>query len=181
MFPCGTENGMNDGHTPRHNALPGRAATPAARRAIGPALVLAAGALAGCGAHGTHPDALPPAPARHAPATASPTASRSASPAAAPHVVVYRVTGRGTAASIVYLTDGKSAKVTETDVSLPWSRRITLPRGAGEQAVSLVADFHEIGGVTHDDSITVDGSVLTRGAIAGTGTGHSDLSGSFAS
>lgn len=136
------------------------------------ATALAATALTGCGASGTHSDAVPPRP--H---TAHATGTPAGTPAPKPHIVVYRVTGHGTASSIVYLSDGKSAKVRMTGVRLPWTRTLSLPGGAGKRAVSLVVDFTEIGGVTHDDSITVDGDILTQGSISGTGTGHSDLSG----
>ena len=147
----------------------GRRALRRTAPAVG-AVALALGALAGCGSTGTHSDALPPAPhpsTRHTPAGQ-----------AAGHTVVYRITGRGTASSIVYLSDGASAKVTERNVRLPWSRTLTLS-GRGERAASLVVTFAELGGATHDDSITVDGDVLTHGTVAGTGAAHSDLSGTF--
>ncbi len=136
------------------------------------AAVLAATAPAGCAAAGTHSDALPPKPHLGHSSPAS-------SPTAAAHVVVYRVTGRGRASSITYRGDGASAAVRLTGVRLPWSRTLRLPGGSARYAVSLVVGFDEIGGVTHQDSITVDGRVLARGSVSGTGSGHSDLSGGF--
>ncbi len=124
-------------------------------------VALAVAGPAGCAVPGTHPDALPPAPRGRA---------------AVRHTVVYRVTGPGTASALSYL-DGGPAQVTRTDVPLPWSTTLRLPAGGRSRALSLVVDFAEVGGVPHRDSITVDGRVVTRGAVGGDGPGHSALTG----
>jgi hypothetical protein len=138
------------------------------------AVGLTAGGLAGCGAAGsTHTDPVPPRPRHAAPTGAS------ATPSARPHVVVYRITGRGTATSVSYVSDAAGHRTTEHGVRLPWTRTVTVPAGGGDHPVGLAVDFAEVGGATHDDSVTVDGTLVSHGTVSGTGADQSDLSGSF--
>ncbi|MEV8443241.1 MmpS family transport accessory protein [Actinosynnema sp. NPDC051121] len=99
-------------------------------------------------------------------AAAPPTAQAPAEQKPAKRVVVYEVTGAGTASSITYTTDGMTSTEQAGDAPLPWSKTIELPTG---EAIQMVSIFAQAGAGTPEITakITVDGVVVKEGKSSG--------------
>jgi hypothetical protein len=98
-----------------------------------------------------------------APAAQPPAAQPPAAPAKI--VLVYEVTGAGTANNISYIADGVASTEQVTDVKLPWSKTIELDKSKAFSA-SLVA---QAGAGTPEISakITANGKPLKDGKSTG--------------
>lgn len=84
------------------------------------------------------------------------------------HTVVYKVTGKGNASSITYVTDGMTSMNQESSVKLPWQKTITLPTDQGLQMVSIIAQGSSQSS-TVDVEIDVDGKVVKQAHATGYG------------
>ncbi len=116
----------------------------------------------------TTPPSRSPAPrTTTTPSTPPPTTSTTAG---VPETIVYSVTGTGRALSIAYIDTGGALK-TEFNVTLPWSKQVTLTPPATTAAAVTVVNFGE----QITCSLSVDGaqvrqrtgSILTVCAAAG--------------
>lgn len=114
----------------------------------------------------TTPAPRSPAPST-TPTTPPPTTSTTTG---VPETIVYKVTGTGKVLSIAYIDTGGVLK-TEFNVSLPWSKQVTLTPPASTAAAVTVVNF----GAQITCSVSVDGaqvrehtgSILTVCAAAG--------------
>lgn len=88
-------------------------------------------------------------------------------PAAAKHTVVYKVTGSGKAGNITYTTDGMTSSSQDSNVKLPWEKKIELPGGQAIQFVSILAQGSGSGRI--HVSIEVDGKVFKEADAQGYG------------
>lgn len=114
---------------------------------------------------GTQPQNPPAAPASDtaaAPAVEQPAAEQKATT----RVVVYEVTGAGSANNITYTTDGMTSSEQVGQVPLPWSKTIELPVGEALQMVSVLAQAGD-GTPEISAKITVDGKVIKEGKSSG--------------
>jgi hypothetical protein len=136
------------------------------------ALILANGAI-------KTQTAVPPLPAMPGPSSNAPipTTSRSPSatagppsdsgtptettPSAGAQAVVYSVTGEGRAISITYMDTGDVIQ-TEFNVSLPWSKQVSLSQSAVHPSVTIVNIGHDV-----TCSVTVAGVQVRQRSGAG--------------
>jgi hypothetical protein len=93
----------------------------------------------------------------------SPPAS-SAPSAPAKRVVVFEVTGTGTAFNIT-ATVGASVQ-TESGVPLPWTRTVEVPAGPAAESVMLVVVAGPDGAEVHG-KCTIDGTTVREGKASG--------------
>jgi Mycobacterium membrane protein len=169
-----------DGHTPPPPQGPKSprwlwiAAVAAVLLVVGSviALILANGAI-------KTQTAVPPLPAMPGPSSNAPipTTSRSPSATAGPpsdsgtptettpsaraQAVVYSVTGEGRAISITYMDTGDVIQ-TEFNVSLPWSKQVSLSQSAVHPSVTIVNIGHDV-----TCSVTVAGVQVRQRSGAG--------------
>ncbi len=90
------------------------------------------------------------------------------------NVVIYKVTGTGgaKASSINYTTDGMTSGNAESDVILPWEKKIELPAGEAIQMVSILAQGSGKGEITV--TITVNGALFKQASAQKYGIAHAN-------
>ncbi|UVO12250.1 MmpS family protein [Mycobacterium sp. SVM_VP21] len=116
------------------------------------------------------PTTTPPPSRTPAPSTTTTAPPPTSTTAGAPETIVYSVSGTGRALSIAYIDTGGILQ-TEFNVSLPWSKQVTLTPPATTAAAVTVVNFGE----QITCSVSVDGaqvrqrtgSILTVCAAAG--------------
>lgn len=119
-------------------------------------------AVANGGTQSQNPPAAPAGGTTAAPAVEQPPVEQKADK----RVVVYEVTGAGSANSITYTTDGMTSTEQVGQVPLPWSKTIELPVGEALQMVSVLAQAGD-GTPEISAKITVDGKVVKEGKSSG--------------
>ncbi|KOV81643.1 MmpS family transport accessory protein [Nocardia sp. NRRL S-836] len=126
------------------------------------ALLLTGGALYGGRLVNAVKEAVQEATAETTTAAVAPPAPETTGPAK--RVVVFEVTGTGTAFNIT-ATVGASIQ-NEGSVPLPWTRTIEVPDGAASATVMLVVVAGPDGGEVHG-RYTIDGRTVREGKASG--------------
>jgi hypothetical protein len=157
---------------PQHPAA--QQAAPHKRKRVWPWIVLAVVVIIGAiavasGNDNTNNDAHGVPAGNEEPATAGAGGAGDQADSADPAVntVIYRVTGTSPASMVTYSTDGLATINQEANVTLPWTKTITLPNDEPVQVVQIDAQGNGSGKV--NVTITVNGKLIKEAHADGYG------------